>query len=247
VFLQNPNGLHLSGATLALQHDLQLSCDYGVAALCMPETNTDWELPHLRSSFSTILRKTWRNSMYVSSKSPEEFLLNSQPGGTATVICENWTSHVIDRGEDPLGLGRWSYVTLHGKGTTKVTVVTAYNATTSSVDTTNFQQQQHVLSRLHREHNQHGAAQPRRQFILDFQGWLESRIDDGHELIVGMDVNDTFSPDAPGTRTQTYQQCPHLITGNSALLLPVAVCKILWLCNMHHARSHLHILEVQKG
>jgi hypothetical protein len=138
--------------------------------------------------------------MYASSKSPEEFLSNSQPGGTATVICENWTSRVIDRGEDPLGLGRWSYVTLRGKGTTKVTVVTVYNATTSSGDTTNFQQQQRVLSRLHREHDQRVAAQPRRQFILVFQGWLESRIDDGHELIVGMDVNDTYNPDTPGTR-----------------------------------------------
>jgi hypothetical protein len=54
VFLQNLNGLRLSGATLALQHDLQLSCDYGTAALCMPETNTNWDLPHLCSSFSTI-------------------------------------------------------------------------------------------------------------------------------------------------------------------------------------------------
>jgi hypothetical protein len=153
--------------------------------------------------------------MYVTSKSPEEFLSNSQPGGTATVICENWTSRVIDRGKDPLGLGRWSYVTLRGKGTTKETVVTAYNATTSSGDTSNFQQQQRVLSRLHREHDQRVAAQPRRQFILDFQGWLESRIDDGHELIVGMDINDTYNPDTPGTR-HPLQYNPDLPTVTSS-------------------------------
>ena len=116
VFLQNPNGLRLSGSTYSLQHDLRLCHDYGAATLCFPETNLNWDLPELRAQFSDLLRKTWRNSTYVSSKSPEEFMSTYQPGGTATVICDNWTSRVIDRGEDPLGLGRWTFVTLRGKG-----------------------------------------------------------------------------------------------------------------------------------
>jgi hypothetical protein len=33
----------------------------------------------------------------------EDFLSDYQPGGTAT-------SQVIDRGEDPLNMGRWSYI-----------------------------------------------------------------------------------------------------------------------------------------
>jgi hypothetical protein len=52
VFLQNPNGLNLSGATYSLQHVLRLSHDYGVASLCLPETNLNWDLPHLKSTFS---------------------------------------------------------------------------------------------------------------------------------------------------------------------------------------------------
>lgn len=51
------------------------------------------------------------------------------------VVCGNWVSSVVAKGEDPLGLGRWSYVTLRGKGETKITVVTAYNACQSSGDT----------------------------------------------------------------------------------------------------------------
>jgi hypothetical protein len=73
----DPKGLRLSGATLSLQHDLRLSHDCGVAALCLPETNTNWDLPLLKSTFSSLLHKTWRNSMFSSSKSPEDFLSNN--------------------------------------------------------------------------------------------------------------------------------------------------------------------------
>jgi len=121
-----------------------------------------------------------------------------QPGGTATVICDNWTSRVIDRGEDPLGLGRWTFVTLRGKGSKKLTVVTAYNSTSSTGDKTYFQQQNRVLSQIIRNQAHHILSQPRRQFILDLQGWLQTKIDDGHELIVSMDANDTYNPDTPG-------------------------------------------------
>ncbi len=129
LFLQNPNGLRLSGATYALQHDLRLSQEYGVAALCLQETNVNWNLPHQRDMFSGLLQKTWRNSAFSASPPPEEFLSGHQSGGKATVICDNWTSWLLERSEDPLGLGRWSYLTLRGKGAVKITIVTAYNAT----------------------------------------------------------------------------------------------------------------------
>jgi hypothetical protein len=199
VFLQNPNGLRLSGANYVVQHDLRHSQEYGVAALCLPETNVNWNLPHQREMFSGLLQKTWRNSAFSASPPPEEFLLGHQPGGTATVICDNWTSRLIERGEDPLGLGRWSYITLRGKGAAKINIVTAYNATQSYGDTTNFQQQYRVLSRLHRDQGQRMTANPRRQFILDLQAWLESRIAEGHDLIIGMDAYDSYNPDAVGT------------------------------------------------
>jgi len=145
VFLQNPNGLHMSGTPYALQHDLKLCSQYGAAVLSLPETNTNWDLPETKALSSQALKNTWRKSAYIYSKSPEDFISTQQPGGTATVILDNWTSRVIDKGEDPLGLGRWSYVTLRGKGDRKLTVVTAYNATISQGDATNFKQQSRVL------------------------------------------------------------------------------------------------------
>jgi hypothetical protein len=54
-----------------------------------------------------------------------------KPGGALSTICDNWVSRLLFKGEDAYGLGRWSYVTLHGKGSIKITVITAYNATPS--------------------------------------------------------------------------------------------------------------------
>lgn len=40
--------------------------------------------------------------------------------------CGNWVSWVLDKGSDPYVLGRWSFITLHGKGNKQVTIITAY-------------------------------------------------------------------------------------------------------------------------
>jgi exonuclease III len=174
---------------LPLQQDLRTCSEYGVAAICLPEANLNWNIPSTRDLFSSLVWKTWRNSAYSTSQPPEQFLSNRQPGGTATVICDNWTSRIIERGADPLCRGRWSYITLRGKGTTKVTIVSAYNATSSQGVTTNYQ------------HTQRVTVNPRQQFILDLQGWLEIKVLEGHKIVLGMDANDSYNPDTTGTST----------------------------------------------
>jgi hypothetical protein len=128
--------------------------------------------------------------------------------------------------------------------------VTAYNATTSSGDTTNFQQQQRVLSRLHRENNQRVPPQPRHQFILDFQGWLETRIAEGQELIAGMDTNDSYNPDSSGT-PHSLEYTPDLPTVSSShngkleTALPAEALRTPWHYNTPPVPFQLPILEDQ--
>jgi hypothetical protein len=95
------------------------------------------------------------------SRSPEDFLSHFQPGGTATIVCDNWVSRIIDKGEDHVGLGRWSYLTLRGKGSTKITIITTYNPSYNMGDTTNYRQQQRTLSYIHSQHSQRVEALPR--------------------------------------------------------------------------------------
>lgn len=195
VFLQNPNGLNLYHNNLPLQHDFKLCSDYGSGVICFPETNINWNIPDKGHTFNSIHRRTWQHSVSVTSRSPEDFLSQYQPGGTTTIICNNWTSRVITKGGDPLGLGKWSFVTLRGRGGKKITIITAYNASYNTGDTTNFRQQQHTLTQLHIQNNQRVKALPCRQFILDLQAWLESLISQDHELILTMDANEGNDPD----------------------------------------------------
>jgi hypothetical protein len=168
--------------------------------------------------------------MYQVSKSPEEFLSQYQPGGTTTILCNNWISRVVARGEDPIGLGRWSFFTLCGKGHKKLTIITAYNASYSQGDTTNFRQQQRTLSHLHIHHSQHVTSQPRRQFILDLQSWLEELIAQHHEIILAMDANASYNPDtAYPTHPLSYRlNTPTLAPGhNGTLATLISTCGLV--------------------
>eukprot|EP00957_Ditylum_brightwellii_P062431 4737807-Ditylum_brightwellii.AAC.1 len=55
---------------------------------------------------------------------PEQTKSNFQPGGTATLVRDKWTSYICNSGKDKLG--RWSYTTLKGKFGQRVTIVFAY-------------------------------------------------------------------------------------------------------------------------
>jgi hypothetical protein len=139
IFLQKPNGLSVYRNNHLLVQDLQTCYNYGAGALCFPETNTNWNQDGQLFTLSQLFCGVWNSSLVQPLQTPEPFLSNHQPGGTLTAVCENWVSRVIAKGEDPYGLGRWSYVTLRGKLSTKITIVTAYNATQSQGDRTYYQ------------------------------------------------------------------------------------------------------------
>jgi hypothetical protein len=95
-----------------MRYNLQWCNDFGSAIISLPETNTNWNLPDQHLYLSSALCHLWQHSAYQTPCSPEDFLSQYQPGGTTTIVCGNWTSRIVDRGEDPLGLGRWSYFSL---------------------------------------------------------------------------------------------------------------------------------------
>ncbi len=107
------------------------------------------------------------------------------------VICSDWVSQVINRGEDPYGLDWWSFLTLREKGSTKITIITGYNASITPGDTNFFTLQLMVLSKLHRQHNHHFTPKPRHQFHLDLQPWTEYLQSLFHEILLALDANDT--------------------------------------------------------
>jgi hypothetical protein len=195
IFLQNPNGLSIHKNNHLLCQDLQKCFDYGARVLCLPETNTNRNQGKPVADLHQLFRSAWRSATLQVSTTPDNFLSSYQPGGTLTAVCDNWISRVVTKGEDPFGLGRQSYITFRGKKTTKITIITAYNATMSPGDCTYYHQQLRVLSRLHREQNIATPPNPRRQFILDLQSWLESSEQEGYQFILAMDANVAYDPD----------------------------------------------------
>jgi hypothetical protein len=116
------------------------------------------------------------------------------------MVCNNWTSRVIEEGVDPFGLGRWSYVVLRGKGSIKILLITLYRVCQQTVNTvgpkTSTAQQFRVLSEQFREANQLDDPIPRHQFIVDLQGWIEHMVERNYQIILGIDANESFTATA---------------------------------------------------
>ena len=111
ILLQNPNGIqpHISYSDFLF--GLHMSETLGIGAICMPETNLNWQ-PSQISSTRKCFARTWQHYSIQYSHSDEEFHSTYKPGGTLTAVTNVWTSRVVEKGVDPYGLGRWSYITL---------------------------------------------------------------------------------------------------------------------------------------
>ena len=117
VIFQNPRGLKLTTDLLGTQFCFSMGQTNGIAALCLAETNVNWSLRSTDAKLKEILCKTWKHTSTITSHMKEENLEECQPGGTLAMVCNKWTSRVIEKGVDPFGLGRWTYIILRGKTT----------------------------------------------------------------------------------------------------------------------------------
>jgi hypothetical protein len=121
---------------------------------------------------------------------------NYQPGGTATIITDRWTCHIITTGMDPYDLGRWSYVTLRGKSDTTICIITAYRVCNDKYTglKTAYQQQKHQLSAIFRDQKKQPQVDPYKQFIIDLQCWITSLQSVGTQIILCLDNNEEHLP-----------------------------------------------------
>jgi hypothetical protein len=133
ILLQNPRGLKLGTESLNTQYSLSLCQDLGVGAICLPESNVNWGHKQAHGILHRILRKTWRHSAHSTSHTEENFIALSQAGGTITMVTNKWTSRVIEKGHDPFGLGRWSYIVIRGAQGRRILLVTAYRVCRQSL------------------------------------------------------------------------------------------------------------------
>mmetsp|Transcript_21357 Transcript_21357/g.30579 ORF Transcript_21357/g.30579 Transcript_21357/m.30579 type:complete len:129 (+) Transcript_21357:432-818(+) len=104
-----------------------------IALIGLAETNREWNKPELQTQLREATHKIWSASVIQTSTSSEQFEDNYKPGGTATIVCkDHWTCRLLEKREDPWGLGRWSCLLLSGKKSRKVLWVNGYRVCLAS-------------------------------------------------------------------------------------------------------------------
>jgi hypothetical protein len=107
-----------------------------------------------------------------------------QPGGTGIIATNDTIHRIVERGGDPSGLGRWTWILLEGKQRHRLRLLTAYRPVESrGADSVN-QQHWREFTKIGRD------ADPRTAILEDLFSLLSRWKEQGDSIIVGMDANE---------------------------------------------------------
>jgi hypothetical protein len=142
----------------------------------------------------SILRKIFYYSRTTFSESTISFDTNYKPGGTMMTITGKWQARISEHGQDPKGLGRWSYQKISSKRKS-ITFVTAYRPCVSQGPSTSWMQQWILL-------RESGCQTPNpiQQFYDDLEEFLTKCKKSGSEIVLMIDANESIG-DKPGGLT----------------------------------------------
>jgi hypothetical protein len=110
------------------------------------------------------------------------------------LVGGNLVGRLSDHEADSQGLGRWTTCTFRGKENTMLTIITVYQVcqdTISRNSTKTAYLQEWTLLRT-----THGILDPdpRKQFIMDLDSLITQPRNQGHEILLLLDANESFFP-----------------------------------------------------
>jgi hypothetical protein len=208
ILLQNPNGLRIqkSIADLTLGHQICRSLETG--AIAFAETNVNWNQQYQYHRVTQSLRDHWETTSFQVSQHPEVSKSQNQRGGTLQVLTDRWVSRIQSKGEDPYGMGRWSYMILTSKGSKTTVLITAYrpcsNSPRSAGDKTVYMQQFRTLLAHATSIESTSTPDPHRQFILAIQALISHLQEQGHSIILCLDCNENLNRPLRPARIQQW-------------------------------------------
>jgi hypothetical protein len=190
VLLQNLNGIKPFRSDMDFQCSLAACAAFGIGTISLVETKLNWHLPGSISNTKHWFHRTWASSVLQPLQGPETFTSICQPGGTLTAVMDRWSSRTQDKGEDPY----WSYITLRGRDSTLVTIISAYRVSqrtsvTTGVKTAYMQQCRTLLSKSNTTKTI-CSSEPNKQFITDLQSWIQLLQKQHHLIILSLDNNE---------------------------------------------------------
>jgi ribonuclease HI len=164
--------------------------EHRVTGFGIAETNTSFAHPSSKE-YLKKLRHTFKHSRCSSSERVSNHPEKYKPGGTLTAVIGKWQARVTSQGDDPNGLGRWSFIRISSKHKNLV-IATAYRPIKTNGISTNWMQQWLLL-------RQRGnpSPDPISEFYKDLGLQIKQWISQGYELILMIDANESI-----GTRTK---------------------------------------------
>ena len=108
-----------------------------------------------------------------------------QAGGSGILLGDDLNSRRTDGGLDPTGLGRWAWVKITGKGGFVTVLVSSYRPTNNRRDAGSVWHQ-HRRYYLSQGDDREPISAYDHDLICTLQGWL----DEGHNILLGMDANE---------------------------------------------------------
>ncbi len=203
---QNINGISHQHNFNKWHEILQSTVLHEIDCLCLSETNIEWRHPLVAEKIPTITKRFFNHSRMVTATSTIKFERIYKPGGTATLITNEWTGRILKCDTDSSGLGRWTTITLNGKRHRKIAIISAYQVCKTSLQqggiNTCFTQQWHLL-----RSQGHDSPEPRQQFWTDLTNHIRNLQSSGHLIIVIGDFNTTVNANNHSPIRRLQESC----------------------------------------
>ena len=184
----NVNGLSSANDHSDVIHMATAMKNKDVALFGLQETNRNFERQSMVESFHRVIRSTSTHHHGVVSSAKLQWPQDYQPGGTAVSIRNKWATRFLSKGNDVYG--RWSWITLAGRGTKKITFISSYRVCDGAKEAP-------ITSRTVRAQQEwmyadrgFSSVNLREQFATDIITLVNEIQQNGHEVVIMMDANE---------------------------------------------------------
>lgn len=172
------------------------------SAICLSETQVDWKKPMGTNLWLRHLKSLWRHSHTAASTSACASQHTYQPGGTCTNVVSHWATRLHAKDTDT-ALGRWSSISLQGRGGKVITIITGYRVCAAPVTPTQTARAQQTRTLRHAN----STRDPRQAFIEDIILFIQSCQIRNEEIIFAWDANEALSPTDPSQVERVLLEC----------------------------------------
>ena len=120
---QNVNSLDSSTGQLTLENTCDCISSYEIDIACLAETNTHWKHPRGAATLRQTSKRHWKHSHFITSETDLPWKTLYKPGGIAIITQQPLCNGITNSGQDPHGLGRWSFITISGREKSIITII----------------------------------------------------------------------------------------------------------------------------